>query len=90
MQKWVGGVTVQDRRIMSGRILDGEVQKAEQHIIDKVKGKVATGQCDGWDNVAKTHIITSMMTVEHEVSKCIQRPIEYNLTEFILDGASLT
>jgi hypothetical protein len=76
MQKWVGGVAVQDRRIMSGRILDGEVQKAEQQVIDKVKGKMATGQCDGWDNVAKTHVVTSMMTVEHEVSNCITESIE--------------
>ena len=40
-------------------------------MISKVKGKMATGQCDGWDNIAKTHVVTSMITVEHEVSLAV-------------------
>lgn len=67
-QKWIPGVALQDRRIVSGQILDGEVKKAEERVANKVQGKMATGQCDGWENVAKTHVVTSMMTVEHEVS----------------------
>jgi hypothetical protein len=68
MGKWIPGVVVQDRRILSGQILDGEVKKVEVRLVEKVKGKLATGQCDGWENIAKTHVITSMITVEHEVS----------------------
>ena len=68
MGKWIPGVTIQDQRILSGQILDGEVKKVEARLVEKVKGKLATGQCDGWENIAKTHIITSMITVEHEVS----------------------
>jgi hypothetical protein len=68
MGKWISDVALQDRRIISGRVLDSEVQKVENRVIGKVKGKMATGQCDGWDNIAKTHVVTSMMTVEHEVS----------------------
>jgi hypothetical protein len=72
MGKWIPGVVVQDRRILSGRILDGEVKKVETKLIEKVKGKLATGQCDGWENIAKTHVITSMITVEHEVSPTLK------------------
>jgi hypothetical protein len=68
MGKWIPGVAVQDRRILSGRILDGEGKKVEARLIEKVKGKLATGQCDGWENIAKTHVVTSVFTVEHEVS----------------------
>jgi hypothetical protein len=68
MGKWIPGVVVQDRRILSGWILDGEVKKVEARLIEKVKGKLATGQCDGWENIVKTHVITSVITVEHEVS----------------------
>jgi hypothetical protein len=53
MGKWIPGVAVQDRRILSGQILDGEVKKVEARVIEKVKGKLATGQCDGWENIAK-------------------------------------
>jgi hypothetical protein len=71
VHKWVPGVTLQDCRILLGQILDGEVAKVEERVVMKVKGKMATGQCDhcdGWENIAETHVVTSMMTVEHEVS----------------------
>ncbi|KIM74770.1 hypothetical protein PILCRDRAFT_92459 [Piloderma croceum F 1598] len=42
------------------------IGKAEKKVVGKVKVKMATGQCDSWDNIAKTHVVTSMMTVEHE------------------------
>jgi hypothetical protein len=69
--KWIPDVALQDRRIISGRVLDSEVNKVEEKVISKVKGKMATGQCDGWDNIAKTHVVTSMITVEHEVSLAV-------------------
>jgi len=67
-EKWIPGVVLQDRRIVSGHILDNEVKKVEEKVTSKLMGKMATEQCDGWDNIAKTHVVTSMMTVEHEVS----------------------
>ena len=69
--KWIPDVAQQDRRIISGQVLDSEVNKVEEKVISKVKGKMATGQCDGWDNIAKTHVVTSMITVEHEVSLAV-------------------
>jgi hypothetical protein len=68
VEKYIPGAKVPDRRVLSGRILDGEVAKVEERIV----GKMATGQCDGWKNVAKTSVVTSMITVEHEVSMVIQ------------------
>jgi hypothetical protein len=63
IHKWILDVALQDRCIISRQVLDSEVKKVEDRIIDKVKGKMVTGQCDGWDNIAKTHVVTSMMTV---------------------------
>ena len=68
MSKWISGAKVPDRRVLSGRILDGEVAKVDAKTKERVVGKFATGQCDGWKNVSKTSIVTSMITVEHEVS----------------------
>jgi len=67
VHKWVGSeVVVQDRRILSGRVLDNEVKKVEEALAKKVRGKEATGQCDGWKNVAKSSVISTMMSVENE------------------------
>lgn len=68
-EKWLpDDVSVPDRRILSGRVLDKEVAKVEDRIKMAVKGKFATGQGDGWKNVAKTSVVTTVMTVEREVS----------------------
>ena len=69
-EKWIAGARVPDRRVLSGHLLDREVAKVENKMKHKIQGKVATGQCDGWKDCAKTPIITSMITVEHEVSEC--------------------
>jgi hypothetical protein len=75
IRKWVGTeVVVQDRRILAGKVLDKEVLKVEDAIRLFVQGKLATGQCDGWKNIAKSNIVTSMMTVENVVSKAILIP----------------
>ncbi|KII89273.1 hypothetical protein PLICRDRAFT_175485 [Plicaturopsis crispa FD-325 SS-3] len=65
-QKWIPGAKVPDRRALSGKVLDGEVAKVEEKTRVKIQGKLATGQCDGWKNIAKTSVVTSMVTVKHE------------------------
>jgi hypothetical protein len=68
IHKWIGPqVVVQDWHIISGRVLDKEMQKVEEGVVCKVKGKLATGQCDGWKNIAKTSLVSLMMSVENEV-----------------------
>jgi hypothetical protein len=54
------------------------VAKVEARVREKVNGKVATGQCDGWTNIAKTAVVTSMMTVEHEVSQSYQTEMTHD------------
>ncbi len=70
IHKWVGSnIVVQDRRILSGRVLDKEVERVEVEVKAKVQGKMATGQCDGWKNVAKSSVVSTLMSVENEVSQ---------------------
>ena len=72
IHKWVGPeVVVEDRRILSGRVLDREVERVENGVISKVSRKLATGQCDGFKNVAKSSVVSTMMSVEYEVSQII-------------------
>ncbi|KAH8981951.1 ribonuclease H-like domain-containing protein, partial [Lactarius hatsudake] len=49
-----------------GRFLDKEVERVEDHLRSKLDGKIATGQCDGWKNIAKASIVASMVTVDYE------------------------
>lgn len=44
------------------------MEKVESWMKDIVAGKDGTIQCDGWKNVAKTPVMTSVMTVEKEVN----------------------
>ncbi|KAI0040417.1 hypothetical protein FA95DRAFT_1459517, partial [Auriscalpium vulgare] len=66
MAKWVPGAQVPDRQVLSGVTLNRAVERVEVKIKTKVQGKLGTGQCDGWKNIAKTSVVTSMMSVEHE------------------------
>jgi hypothetical protein len=66
--KWVPGSKMPDRRVLSGRLLDKEAAEAESRMKKRMVGKVATGQCDGWKNVARASVVATMATVEGEVS----------------------
>ncbi|KAJ2992405.1 hypothetical protein NUW54_g7945 [Trametes sanguinea] len=62
--KWLPGAKLPDRRKLSGSCLDSAVGHACAHTKSHVHGKLATGQSDGWKNIAKTSVITSVMSVE--------------------------
>ncbi|KAF8502347.1 hypothetical protein F5888DRAFT_1588407, partial [Russula emetica] len=64
--KWVPGSKMPHRRVLSGRLLDKEAMEAESRIKKRMVGKVATGQCDGWKNVARASVVATMVTVEGE------------------------
>lgn len=68
MKKWIPTVTVPDRRTLSGRLLDEEAARIEVNIKEQVKGRYATGQCDGARSRAKDAIQTTTITVENKVS----------------------
>jgi hypothetical protein len=67
IEKYIPGAQVPDCRVLAGWILDGEVAKVKARMKERMKGKIATGQCNGWKNVAKTSVVTSRITVEHKV-----------------------
>ncbi|THU82318.1 hypothetical protein K435DRAFT_691755, partial [Dendrothele bispora CBS 962.96] len=64
--KWVPGAILPDCDVLSGRILNEEVVKANSETRGQTRGKFGTGQCDGWKNVAKKSLITSMVNVEYQ------------------------
>lgn len=76
-EKWLTGMDIPDRRVLSGRVLDSEVARVEVQLAEKVQGKLGTGECDGWKNIAGTNVITSMMTVENEVSTFFDSCAQY-------------
>ena len=53
--------------MLSGHVLNSQVKKVEDRICEKVTGKLTTGQCDGWKNIAKTSVVATVMSVENEV-----------------------
>ena len=65
--KWVPNAQVPDRRDLGGRVLDAEAARVKELTKAKVEGKIGTGQCDGWKNIAKKPVISTMVTVENEV-----------------------
>lgn len=69
--KWIPNVKLPDRRTASGPLLEAEVKRITESTKNCVSGKLANYQCDGWKNVAKVNVISSMIVVENEV-----RPIE--------------
>jgi len=60
-------VVIPDHCILSGQVLNEQVKKVKENIKVKVQGKLVTGKCDGWKNIAKTSVVTTMMSVENEV-----------------------
>ncbi|KAJ7495202.1 ribonuclease H-like domain-containing protein [Mycena latifolia] len=62
--KYIPAAKLPDRRVLSGRILDKESDKAVDRTRKQIQGKLATYSEDGWTNIAKTHVDTSMLSVE--------------------------
>ncbi|KIK81315.1 hypothetical protein PAXRUDRAFT_35908 [Paxillus rubicundulus Ve08.2h10] len=54
---------------MGGWLLDEHVKQVEARMWEHVKGGLVTGQCDGWKNVAKRTLVSSMMSVDFEEQK---------------------
>ncbi|CDO78287.1 hypothetical protein BN946_scf184674.g9 [Trametes cinnabarina] len=66
-EKWIPGAKIPDRRQLSGKHLQNAVKMVKLSTHSAVQGKYAIGQSDGWKNIAKTSVITSMMSVNREV-----------------------
>ncbi|KAE9396173.1 hypothetical protein BT96DRAFT_996988 [Gymnopus androsaceus JB14] len=64
--KCVPGSVLPGHDVLSGWILDEEVAKADARTKDEVQNCYATGQADGWKNIAKKSLIAGMMNVEYQ------------------------
>lgn len=65
--RWMSQAILPGRKTLSGRILDALADEAENEMTDRVRGRYATGQCDGWKNITKDSLIASMINVEYTV-----------------------
>ena len=68
LEKWIPGAEIPDRRKLAGPILDKEVTRVISKTRLHTAGRFATGQSDGWKNIAKASVVTSMIIVDFEVS----------------------
>lgn len=70
-KRWVPGAVVPHRQTLSGRILIAEAEKIVARIKNAVRHRFATGQCDGWKNIARTSLVASVINVEYVVGHSI-------------------
>ena len=68
LEKWIPGAEIPDRRKLAGPILDKEVTRVISKTRLHTAGRFATGQSDGWKNIAKASVVTSMIIADFEVS----------------------
>jgi hypothetical protein len=66
--KYLPQAVLPDRRVLSGSILEGEAAKFIARARQETNGKLATYSEDGWTNVSRTHVDTSIISVEATVS----------------------
>jgi hypothetical protein len=55
------GAQVADQKVLSSQILDEEVSEVQQRVKRLVEGEDGTGQCDGWKNIVKRNVVSSMV-----------------------------
>lgn len=67
MSKWVPGSILPSDRTLSGTLLESEASKVIERTKIITSGQLANYQCDGWKNVSKTAVITSMIVVNYVV-----------------------
>lgn len=66
--KYLPQAVLPDRRVLSGAILEREAAKVIARTRQETNGKLATYSEDGWTNIARTHVDTSVISVEATVS----------------------
>ena len=64
--KWIPGAPIVDRQTLSGPVLTAEVERITAATREVIGGQFAVYQADGWKNIAKTSVITSMLIVNHK------------------------
>lgn len=67
LQRWIPGSQPVTAERLSGSILDQRYAAVKERIKPRVEGKLATGSCDGWKDIAKTNLVSSLATVDRDV-----------------------
>ena len=67
MKKWSHSPPASNCKKLSGPVLDVEVLEVENHVREKIHGKIGTRQCDGWKNKAKKWVVSTMLMVKNMV-----------------------
>ncbi|KAF9520118.1 hypothetical protein BS47DRAFT_1287440, partial [Hydnum rufescens UP504] len=52
---------------LSGPLLDEEHETTQQSLYEFQKGHFATGQCDGWKDISKNHLIAFLVTAANQI-----------------------
>lgn len=65
--KWVVGSQRVSAQRLSGPILDRRVKGVVERMKAAVGGKLGTGQCDGWKDISKASLVSSLVSVCREV-----------------------
>ncbi|KAI0670527.1 hypothetical protein C8Q78DRAFT_1036700, partial [Trametes maxima] len=58
--KWLPYAVIPDRRSLSGTYLNLAAAAVDERVAQRVSGHYAMGQCDGWKNVAKKHVVSTV------------------------------
>ena len=65
--KWVPSAHVPSRRALSGSHLKQAAQEADTKAVERLSGRYAMGQCNGWKSIVKMSLVSSVMSVDFEV-----------------------
>ncbi|KAF9507556.1 hypothetical protein BS47DRAFT_1260095, partial [Hydnum rufescens UP504] len=70
---------------LSGPLLNEEHETTQQSLYKFQKGHFATGQCDGWKDISKNHLIAFLIRVTHVQDVSAEAKTADNLLQLILN-----
>lgn len=68
LRKYARNPPIASAATLRDKYLKEVVKEIENNALQRMKGKLGMGQCDGWTNVAKTSLIAILVKVEERVS----------------------
>lgn len=67
LKKYIPGCHIPSPEHLSGAVLNKHAAEVEEMMKQTLRGKFATGQCDGWKDVTRASLVASLVTVEGKV-----------------------
>ena len=62
MDGFQSGFRYPNRNKLSGPLLTAEFRATQDGLMKLQKGSYATGQCDGWKDISRNHLVAFMVT----------------------------